>query len=244
MRAVGVIPARWASTRFEGKVIAPIHGRPMIQHVWQRCKHSRLLEDIIIACDDERVLKTAQGFGAKAVLTSLSHASGTDRIAEAVRNINAEIIVNIQADEPLIHHNVIDDLVSAIRDDETVSMATVVKVMDTMAELNNPNVVKAVMDGKGYALYFSRSVIPYNREKKGLDQIRYYKHLGIYAYRKDFLMAFSKMPRSPLEEAEQLEQLRALEAGVRIKTVVTDQETIGVDTPEDLAKVEAILNDQ
>ncbi len=242
MRAVGVIPARWASTRFEGKVIAPIHGRPMIQHVWQRCKHSRFLEDIIIACDDERVLKTAQEFGAKAVMTSLSHASGTDRIAEAVRDINAEIIVNIQADEPLIHHNVIDDLVCAIRDDETVSMATVVKVMDTMAEVNNPNIVKAVIDRKGYALYFSRSVIPYNREKKGLDQIRYYKHLGIYAYRKDFLMAFSKMPRSRLEETEQLEQLRALEAGVRIKTVVTDKETIGVDTPEDLAKVEAILN--
>ncbi len=242
MRAVGVIPARWASTRFEGKVIAPIHGRPMIQHVWQRCKHSRFLEDIIIACDDERVLKTAQEFGAKAVLTSRHHASGTDRIAEAVRDINAEIIVNIQADEPLIHHNVIDDLVCAIRDDETVSMATVVKVMDTMAEANNPNVVKAVIDGKGYALYFSRSVIPYDREKKGLDKISYYKHLGIYAYRKNFLVAFSKMPRSPLEEAEQLEQLRALEAGVRIKTVVTDQETIGVDTPEDLAKVEAILN--
>ena len=242
MRAVGVIPARWASTRFEGKVIAPIHGRPMIQHVWQRCKHSRFLEDIIIACDDERVLKTAQEFGAKAVMTSLSHASGTDRIAEAVRDINAEIIVNIQADEPLIHHNVIDDLVCAIRDDETVSMATVVKVMDTMAEVNNPNIVKAVIDRKGYALYFSRSVIPYDREKKGIDKISYYKHLGIYAYRKDFLMAFSKMPRSRLEEVEQLEQLRALEAGVRIKTVVTDKETIGVDTPEDLAKVEAILN--
>ncbi|OGX39523.1 MAG: 3-deoxy-manno-octulosonate cytidylyltransferase [Omnitrophica WOR_2 bacterium RIFCSPLOWO2_12_FULL_50_9] len=241
MRIVGVIPARWASTRFKGKVLAKIQDRPMIQHVWERAKESRLLDEVLIACDDERVLQAAQAFGAKAVLTSPDHPSGTDRVAEAVKNCPAKIVINIQGDEPLIRHQVIDDLAEALIEDEACLMATVIKAIETQEELENPNVVKVVIDREKNAIYFSRLPIPYDREKAGTGTIRYYKHLGIYAYRKDFLMALTQMPKSLLERAEQLEQLRALEAGVRIKTILTDMETIGVDTPEDLARVEGLL---
>lgn len=241
MRIVGVIPARWASTRFRGKVLAKIQDKPMIQHVWERVKESRLLDEVLIACDDERVFQAAQAFGAKAVLTSPDHPSGTDRVAEAVKNCPAKIVINIQGDEPLIRHQVIDDLAEALIEDETCRMATVIKAIETQEELENPNVVKVVIDREKNAIYFSRLPIPYDREKAGTGDIRYYKHMGIYAYRKDFLMALTQMPKSLLERAEQLEQLRALEAGVRIKTILTDMETIGVDTPEDLARVEGLL---
>ena len=241
MQAIGVIPARWGSTRFEGKVLAKINGKTMIEHVWQRSRQSRLLKEVIIACDDERIVKAAQAFGAKAVLTSKDHASGTDRIAEATAKIAAEIVVNIQGDEPLIHHSMIDSLVKALNKDAACLMATVIKSIRTKEELENPNVVKAVIDVNGNALYFSRAAIPYDRDKAGIVKIKYYKHLGIYAYRKKFLMKFKGIPKSHLEQAEQLEQLRALEAGVKIKTVLTDVETIGVDTPEDLLRVTRVL---
>ncbi len=241
MQAIGVIPARWGATRFEGKVLAKINGKPMIEHVWQRSRQSRLLKEVIIACDDQRILKAARAFGAKAVLTSQDHASGTDRIAQAVASVTAEIIVNIQGDEPLIHHSIIDALVTALHSDPTCVMATVIKLIRTNDELENPNVVKVVIDSSGDALYFSRSVIPYDRDRAGIGKIKYYKHLGIYAYRKSFLLKFKDMPKSRLEQAEQLEQLRALEAGIKIKTILTDIETVGVDTPEDLARVEKLL---
>lgn len=241
MQAIGVIPARWGSTRFEGKVLAKINGKPMIEHVWQRSKQSRLLRDVIIACDDERIIKVAQAFGAKAVLTAKDHPSGTDRIAQAVINVAAEIIVNIQGDEPLIEHSIIDDLVTVLSKDPGCVMATAIKLIRTKEELENPNVVKAVIDLNGNALYFSRLGVPYDRDKVGINKIKYYKHLGIYAYRKSFLLKFKDMPKSRLEQAEQLEQLRALEAGVKIKTILTDIETVGVDTPEDLARVEKLL---
>jgi 3-deoxy-manno-octulosonate cytidylyltransferase (CMP-KDO synthetase) len=242
MKIIGVIPARWASTRFEGKVLAKINGKPMIQHVWERSKQSRLLNDVIIACDDERVLKATNQFGARAVLTSKDHPSGSDRIAEAVADLDADIVINIQGDEPLIHYSVIDNLTKALVDDETCSMATVIKRIDNKEELEDPNIVKVVTDQEKNALYFSRSVIPYDREGKGIQEAPYYKHLGIYAYRKEFLFIFKNLPNSPLEKAEQLEQLRALEAGFKIKTVVTDIETIGVDTPADLSRVEVLLS--
>ncbi|OGX28950.1 MAG: 3-deoxy-manno-octulosonate cytidylyltransferase [Omnitrophica WOR_2 bacterium RIFCSPHIGHO2_01_FULL_52_10] len=241
MQAVGVIPARWGSTRFAGKVLAPINGKPMIEHVWQRARQSRLLKEVIIACDDQRVVKAAEKFGAKAILTAKDHACGTDRTAEAAANVTAEIIVNIQGDEPLIHHSVIDSLVTALSKDPDCLMATAIKLVRAKDELENPNVVKVVVDAQGNALYFSRSVIPYDRDKAGIGKIKYYKHLGIYAYRKSFLLEFRDLPKSRLEQAEQLEQLRALEAGVKIKTVLTDIETIGVDTPEDLARVARLL---
>lgn len=239
MKIIGVIPARWASTRFEGKVLAAINGKPMIQHVWERSKKSELLDDLIIACDDDRVLNAAQQFGAKAVLTSKDHASGTDRIAEAVESIDGDIVVNIQGDEPLIQHEVIDALVTALIDAPLCSMGTMIKVLEAEEELKNPNVVKVVVDGEMNALYFSRSIIPYNREND--DEIIYYKHLGIYAYRRDFLLSYKNLPKSNLEKAENLEQLRALEFGYKIKTVVTDVDTIGVDTPSDLKRVEELF---
>ena len=167
MRAIGVIPARWGSTRFEGKILADINGKPMIEHVWQRSRRSRLLKEVLIACDDDRILKAAKTFGAKAVLTSKDHTSGTDRVAQAVADVSADIIVNIQGDEPLIHHSVIDSLVTALSKYPDYLMATAIKLIRTKEELENPNVVKAVIDAAGNALYFSRSVIPYDRDRIG-----------------------------------------------------------------------------
>jgi len=238
MKIIGVIPARWASKRFEGKVLAPLMGEPMIKHVWFNASQSELLDDVIIACDDERVLKAAKGFGAKAVLTSKDHQSGTDRIAEAVKDTAWDIVVNIQGDEPLLKHEVIDNLINALISDQQCSMATVIRELTNKDEINNPNVVKAVIDEKNNALYFSRSPIPYNRDNA---DIIYFKHLGIYAYRRDFLFTFTKLPKSPLEKIEKLEQLRALEFGYKIKTFLTDQDTVGVDTPEDLRLVQSML---
>lgn len=237
IKVIGVIPARWGSTRFEGKVLAQIHGKPMLQHVFERAKKSRSLDDVIVACDDERVLKAANVFGAKAVMTSPKHPSGTDRIAEAVRSLKVDIVVNIQGDEPLIQPKVIDDLVKALQKDKACVIATTIKKLTDEADLNNPNVVKVVIDNKNVALYFSRSCIPFNRDGQPLENVQYYKHLGLYAYRKSFLMKFNDLPKSSLETAEKLEQLRVLEAGYKIKTVQTTADTIGVDTPEDLARV-------
>lgn len=240
MKIVGVIPARWASTRFEGKVLAKLAGKPMIQHVWERSLKAKKLNGLIIACDDTRVLEAAKAFGAKAVMTSPNHNSGTDRIAEAVKDLDVEIVVNIQGDEPLIDPKLIDDLAACLVNDASAPMATVIKKFAADEDVANPNVVKVVINEKGYALYFSRSVIPFDRPKAG--GIIYYKHLGIYAYRKKFLLGYNDLPASSLERAEQLEQLRAVEAGERIKTVETDITTIGVDVPEDLVKVERILS--
>ena len=241
MRTLGVIPARWGSTRFEGKVLAVIQGKPMIQHVWESAKKCRRLSDVLIACDDKRILDAAAAFGATAVMTSPKHTSGTDRIAEAVRSLKADIVVNIQGDEPLIQPKVIDDLVLGLQRDRTCVMATVIKAIENPKDLSNPNVVKVVVDIDGTAIYFSRSCIPYDRDQKAFGQVPYYKHLGLYAYRKDFLMQFNKLPKSLLERTEHLEQLRVLEAGFKIKTVETDIETIGVDTPEDLVRVAKVL---
>lgn len=238
MSIIGIIPARWGSTRFEGKVLAPINGKPMLQHVWERAKKSKWLDAIIVACDDKRVLAAAQSFGAKAVMTKSDHISGSDRIAEAVKNLKVNIVVNIQGDEPLIDPKVIDNLARALSKDKNCQMATVIKVLDKKEELDNPNVVKVIVDNQHNALYFSRSVIPYNR---GQEKVTYYKHLGIYAYRKNFLLKFTKLPKSKLENIEKLEQLRALEAGYKIKTVLTQHETIGVDTLEDLKRVQSLL---
>lgn len=241
MKAIGVIPARWASTRFEGKMLANLNGRPLIEHVWRQAKKSRILEDVIIACDDKRISDAAVNFGAKVVMTAQDHPSGTDRIAEAVSNISTQVVVNIQGDEPLIDPDVIDRLAQVLLEDASLSMATVIKRIVKEDEFFNPNVVKALIDRQGNALYFSRSPIPYNREKKAFLDGVYYKHLGIYAYRKDFLLGFKNLPFSYLEATEKLEQLRVLEAGYKIKTIQTQHETIGVDTPEDLAAVARLL---
>lgn len=242
MKVIGVIPARWASVRFEGKVLADINGKPMIQHVWERAKQSSLLDDVYIACDDDRVFDAAQDFGARAVMTSVDHPSGTDRIAEACQHSDADVIVNIQGDEPLIDPGVIDSLVKVMIDDASCSMATVIKRITDKADISNPNVVKVVIDQKGWALYFSRAVIPFDRENKDFESVTYFKHLGLYAYKKDFLSTLTALPESCLERIEKLEQLRVLEAGYKIKTVETTNDSVSVDTEEDLNHVVALLD--
>ena len=241
MKTLGVIPARFASTRFPAKVLASINGAPMIQHVWQRARQCRQLDDVLIACDHADVLKAAQGFGAKAAMTDPNHPSGSDRIAEAVKNLDADIIVNIQSDEPFIDPATVDSLALLLKNDSQCQMGTVVKEITDDQDLANANVVKCVLDAAGYALYFSRAPIPYNRNAAKPAGLKLYKHLGLYAYRKEFLLKYTSWPKSILESTEQLEQLRALEHGVRIKTVETKAESVAVDTPDDLKKAEQFL---
>jgi len=241
MKVIAVIPARWASTRLPGKVLADINGKPMIQHVWEGAKKAKFIDEVLIACDEPKVEEAARKFKAQTVMTSISHTSGTDRIAEAVKSFKADIVLNIQGDEPLVQPQMAEALAKALLDDKKSVMSTVVKVMTDDSELNNPNVVKVVIDHQGNALYFSRSPIPFNREQKPFAGLRYYKHFGLYGYRRDFLMKFKDLPASGLEQTEKLEQLRVLEAGYRIKTVTTTFDTVAVDTMEDLQRVREIL---
>ncbi len=251
MRIVAVIPARWQSTRFKGKVLADINGKPMVQHVWERVKRARLVDEVIVAVDKEKVQKAVAAFGAKVVLTSPEQPSGTDRIAEVMADVDADVVINVQADEPLVHPLMIDELAEVFQYEQGVQMATLIKRIHKKEDIMNPNVVKVVADRKGYALYFSRSPIPYIRGKmteaqkdpEAMQDIseRYFKHVGMYAYTKEFLFTFKNLPKSTLETEESLEQLRALEHGYRIRTIETRYETIGVDTPEDLERVKEIL---
>jgi 3-deoxy-manno-octulosonate cytidylyltransferase (CMP-KDO synthetase) len=241
INCIGIIPARYASTRFEGKVLANLLGKPVIQHVWEQAKKSKALDDLIIACDDERVEEKAKEFGANVVLTSKDHLSGSDRLTEIVQPLEVKVVVNIQGDEPLVHFTMIDDVARALLADPDYVMSTVITPLKDRQQLSDPNVVKVVTDKDGFALYFSRSQIPYPRDKGAEGKAKYFKHIGLYAYTKDFLFTFKNLPASALEDTEKLEQLRVLEAGYRIKTVQTEYDTVGVDTPEDLKKVEAIL---
>jgi 3-deoxy-manno-octulosonate cytidylyltransferase (CMP-KDO synthetase) len=239
MRAIGVIPARFSSTRFPAKVLADINGKPLIRHVWEKAVQCRELDEVLIACDHEDIFKAAQGFKARVVMTDPGHPSGSDRIAEAVKDLKVDIVVNIQGDEPFIDPRTIDALTVLLKDDAKTVMGTVIKVITDEADLINPNVVKCVVDDQGYALYFSRSPIPYHRNKNTPWGTKSFKHLGLYAYRKDFLMQFKDWPKGILESTEELEQLRALEHGVKIKTTITTYESIAVDTPQDLQKAQA-----
>lgn len=242
MDVIGVIPARYSSTRFDGKVLADISGKPMIQHVWERAKEALLLDELLIACDDQRIADAAEGFGAKAVMTSRAHTCGTDRIIEVINPLEVKVIVNIQADEPLIHPTMIDGVARALLDDASISMATVMKGTVDSAVINDPNIVKVVVDKNNFALYFSRAPIPFLAANSELKSAPSFKHIGLYAYTKDFLFTYKNLPVSQLEKAERLEQLRVLEGGFRIKVIETKHDTIGVDTPEDLEKVKAFLN--
>ena len=239
MKTIGVIPARFASTRFPGKVLANIDGKPMIRHVWEKATLCKELDEVLIACDHEDVFKAAQNFKARVVMTDPNHPSGSDRIAEAVKDLKVDIVVNIQGDEPFIDPRTIDALAVLLKQDAKILMGTVIKAITDEADLLNPNVVKCVVDDQGYALYFSRSPIPYHRDKNTPLGTKNYKHLGLYAYRKDFLMEFTNWPKGILESIEELEQLRVLEHGVKIKTTVTTYESIAVDTPQDLQKAQA-----
>ena len=240
MKAIGVLPARWASTRLPGKVLVKIASKPMLERVWLRVKAAKELSDVIIACDEPHVLEAARAFGAKAVMTRKDHPSGSDRVAEAAAATDAGIIVNIQADEPLIDPLLMDDLVRSLKADKGCVLATPIKRLASVEEFRDPNVVKVVRDKDHCALYFSRSPIPFKRDGAP-DVNNYFKHLGIYAYRREFLFEYCRWPKSFLEQEECLEQLRVLEAGYKIKTVETTMETIGVDTPEDVVRVETYM---
>ena len=233
MKIVCVIPARYASTRLPGKPLADIAGKPMVVRTYERALLAKKPSEVIVAVDDERVLSAVQSAGGKAE----NHPTGTDRLAEVAEKFpDADVIINIQGDEPLIDPQIIDALAQVFVDDESLQMATV-KTPMTEEEKNKPGNVKVVTDKNEFALYFSRSLIPYPRENTG---VTVYKHIGIYGYRRDFLLQYAKMQPTPLEQTESLEQLRALENGYKIKVITTDKHFVGVDTPEDLAEVNKI----
>ncbi|MBU1998582.1 MAG: 3-deoxy-manno-octulosonate cytidylyltransferase [Candidatus Omnitrophica bacterium] len=244
MEVVGVIPARYSSTRFAGKVLVNLLGKPMIQHVWERSKKAKLLDELIIACDDEKVASVAREFGAKVVMTAKAHVSGTDRIAEVINPLDVKVVINIQGDEPLIHPTMIDNVAGALLEDKALNMATLMRRIENINDINDPHVVKVVVDKDGFAMYFSRAPIPMRAENSDIASPVYYKHIGLYGYTKDFIFVYKNLAVSNLERIEKLEQLRVLEEGYKIKVIETRYDTIGVDTPEDLAKVEEYLRDK
>ncbi len=241
MNTVGIIPARYGAMRFEGKLLHDLCGKPVIQHTWENAKKSKSIEDLIIATDDKRIYRVAKSFGANAVYTSPAHKSGSDRLTEVASSIDAKIIVNIQADEPFIHPSMIDDVVSPLLKDKSIYMATLCHKIKDPYEIVDPNVVKVVMDRKGFALYFSRAPIPYAL-KHETRVTSCYKHIGLYCYTKDFLFTFKSLPQTRLEKHENLEQLRVIENGYKIKVLETKFDTVGIDTPEDLGKAIEVIN--
>lgn len=238
MTAVAIIPSRYASTRLPGKPLLPIAGKPMIQHVYERARAVRAFANVLVATDDDRIVRAVRAFGGQAVLTSSEHRSGTDRVAEAARDLDAEVIVNIQGDEPMLEPEPLEALVAAFEHRPALEIATLAHPIRSPEEAADSAAVKVVVDGEGYALYFSRLPIPFDRD--GARAARW-RHLGVYAYRKPALIRFAGLSPTPLEQAEALEQLRALEHGMRILVLPTDREAIGVDTPEDLERVRALL---
>ena len=237
---IAIIPARWASTRFPGKPLVPLHGKPLVQHVWERAGRAKRVGRIIIATDDMRIAEAAFDFGAEVALTSPKHPTGTDRLAEVARQLkSASIILNVQGDEPDIAPSTIDRLVQALQDDPQLGMVTAANLLTDPADLQDPNVVKVVTDLASRALYFSRSVIPHDRDGRG--GVKYLRHQGIYGYRRKVLLDFVKWKPTPLEQDEKLEQLRALEHGIAIGVIVVRRGSVGVDVPADLAKAERAL---
>ena len=253
MKVVAVIPARYGSTRFEGKPLADILGKPMIQWVYEGVSQSKLIEEVIVATDDLKIVEAVRQFGGRAEMTSPEHSTGTDRVAEVVMKLKAEIVVNVQGDEPLIKGLMIDKAIRPLLKDETLDLSTLMSRIEEVKDWLNPNIVKVVTDQKGFALYFSRSPIPFPRDlnierllssssggKKVLPR-GVYKHIGVYVYRRTFLLRYHRMRPTLLEKLEKLEQLRALENGYRIKLTKVDYEPLSVDTPEDLHKLVAFL---
>jgi 3-deoxy-manno-octulosonate cytidylyltransferase (CMP-KDO synthetase) len=234
-KILGVIPARFGSSRFPGKALAPIASKPMLQHVYERARMAQYLTSVVIATDDDRIYQAAREFGARVRMTRGDHASGTDRVAEVAASENADIVVNIQGDEPLIDPAAIDAAVLPVEHDPGVVMATLKKRIEDPREIDDPNVVKVVTNLAGDAIYFSRCPIPFDRDRATGSP--YYKHIGLYVYRTDFLCGYPSLPIGPLERTERLEQLRALENGFRIRVAETEYESMGVDTPADLARV-------
>ena len=243
MKFIAVIPARYSSSRFPGKPLAVLAGKPVIQRVYEQV--TKVLSEAWVATDDERIYNTVSDFGGKAVMTRQDHKSGTDRIEEAVEKIktDADVIVNIQGDEPFIQPSQIETVCKQF-DNPSTQIATIGKPFTSMEAVENPNSPKIVTDVNGFALYFSRSVIPYVQgveEKEWLSHFPFLKHLGIYAYRREVLREITRLPQSPLEKAESLEQLRWLQNGYRIRVGITNVETVGIDTPDDLRRAEEFL---
>lgn len=260
MASVIIIPARYDSTRFPGKPLALLNGKPMIQHVYENSKKSKLAEGVIVATDNKAISEAVLAFGGKAVMTSVSHISGTDRIAEVAQTLDYDIIVNVQGDEPLIKAEMIDDVISLL-DDKKASIGTLIKKIESADDVFDPNIVKVVCDRNGCAMYFSRAPIPFDRDKwrpacsvqrstppypsitnGGHGGMDWYKHIGVYSYRRDVLLSLAKMAPEALEQTEKLEQLRALVNGYKIKVKETKFETFGIDTPKDLERVRQWLN--
>lgn len=230
-----IIPARWASTRFPGKPLVKLRGKPLVQHVWERASRAKLIDRVIVATDDMRIAEAAFAFGAEVALTSPKHPTGTDRLAEVAAKLkSAPIILNVQGDEPDIAPSTIDRLARALQQDSKLGMVTAANPITDRTDIRNPNVVKVVTDLDGRALYFSRSIIPHDRDGRG--GIKYLRHQGIYGYRRKVLLDFVKWKPTPLEQAEKLEQLRALEHGVSIGVIVDKRGSVGVDVPGDVAK--------
>jgi 3-deoxy-manno-octulosonate cytidylyltransferase (CMP-KDO synthetase) len=238
--AVAVIPARFASSRLPGKALADIGGKPMIEHVYRRTALARSVESVIVVTDDERIYRSVQAFGGIARMTSPSHQSGTDRIAEIASEVSASLIVNVQGDEPLIEPAMIDEAVAPFSNDSTLMMSTLRRRIDDETDRHNPNVTKVVVDKDDFALYFSRAPIPFVRP--GSPAAPAWRHVGLYVYRRECLMKLAALPPTETEKSEALEQLRALEHGIRIKVVETQFDSIGVDTAEDLAHVRAVFD--
>ncbi len=238
---MGVIPARYQSTRLPGKPLLSIAGKPMIQWVYERAQTASLLDEVLIATDDQRIFDAVKNFGGVAEMTAATHPTGTDRLAEVARRHEADLIINIQGDEPLIRGAVIDSIVRPLLEDTELPMSTAKVRLTEPAQIEEPSVVKVVTDETGYALYFSRSPIPYPRKP---ETAQYWKHVGLYGYRRDFLLKYVQLPQTTIELTESLEQLRVLSYGYRIKVVEVAQDSVGVDTPADLERVRAILENK
>lgn len=237
-RRVAIIPARYQSSRLPGKVLAEIAGRPMIEHVYRRAAASPAVDAVVVATDDERVRRAVEAFGGRAVMTRADHASGSDRAAEVAASLSCDLVINVQGDEPLLASETIAEAVAPLEADPSIPMGTLCRRLDRADEFASPHVVKVVTDARGFALYFSRAPIPYARGAAGgFDARRAFKHIGLYVYRRAFLLELARLPQTPLEQAESLEQLRAIEHGFRVRVVETSHDSIGVDTPSDLDRV-------
>lgn len=238
MSTLAILPARYGSTRFPGKPLTPIAGKPMIQHVWERTRAAKSIDAVVVATDDERIREACEGFGAEVEMTRNDHPTGTDRLAEVAARRDFEVVVNVQGDEPLIEGFVVDAAVEALLKDDRAAMSTIVHRAEPEA-FDDPNRVKVVLDATGFALYFSRAPIPFRRKDTGIAPLQ---HVGLYVYRKEFLLEIVTLERSPAERAEELEQLRALENGYRIRAAeIEGWSSVPVDVPEDVAIVEAAL---
>jgi len=249
-KATAIIPARYASTRFPGKPLALIKGVPMIQHVCHQVAKAETVDKVIVATDDERIVAKVRAFGGEAVMTRADHPTGTDRLAEVCERLEADLIVNVQGDEPLIDPRMIDQAVQPLLDNPKLKMGTLAGRIDQIDDFFSPNVVKVVRAANGLALYFSRAPIPWPRDlsreelAEQLDRLALYRHIGLYVYRRDFLLAYPQLPQTPLETLESLEQLRALESGIDLYVAETDYSCHGVDTPEDLERVSRLMSEE